>query len=243
MMVLSPSLELLLHPENYDSLVASGVENAEAIVLATPEYANRHIMNLFGKIPGTFAGKAAWLVENQRYYKEGGDGYTLRMEDTKADADKSLKYYLGAFIDLSHTSVQKLLDVHSSNCGAALLNYMDEGKCSLDKAYKICHSAEPEDKALKALKDHSSVTVLGGNTKGLKISDEEKGRLALMFADVTKEVSEQLSLPVVPATFNLRPNNDRKGKLESYSLTYKSPTLNFTGIIQPMGKEVQNGTK
>ena len=242
-MVLTSSYELLLHPENYDALVASGVEKAVAVVLNTPEYANRHIRNLFGVIPGTFAGKAEWLVENQPYYKEGGYGYSLRMEETVEDEDKSLKKYLGSFIGYSHASVQKLFDIYHSKTGAALLSQMDAGDCSLNRAYKICHSAKPEEKALKSLKDHSCVTVLGGNTKGLKLSDEEKGRLATMFAGVTKEVSEQLSLPVVPAAFNLRPNTDRKGKLESYSMTYKSPAFNFTGIIQQNEKEVQNETK
>ena len=243
MMLLSPSLELLLHPEIYHSLIDGGVEKAEAIVLKTPEYANQHIRNLFGVIPNTYTGKAQWTVEHQTYYKEGGPGYTLRMEETAEDEDKSLKKYLGSFIGYSHASVQKLLDIYHSKTGAALLSEMDEGECSLNRAYKICHSAKPGDKELEALKDHSCVTVLGGNTKGLKISDEEKSRLATMFAGVTKEVFEQLSLPVVPAAFNLRPNTDRKGKLESYSLTYKSPALNFTGIIQPKEKEGQNGTK
>ena len=240
MMVLSPSLELLLHPEIYDFLVASGVEETEAIVLRTSEFANRHIRNLFGLIPCTFTGKVKWLVENQIYYKEGGEGYQLRIDETEADKDKSLKKYLGGFIEHCHTDVQKLLDIYHSESGEALLISMDKGESSLNKAYKICNSNGTDDKISQSLKDHACITVLGGNTKDLKLPVEEKNWIARLFAGVTKEVTEQLSLPEVPVAFNLRPNTDRKGKLESYSLTYKTPECNFTGIIQPNKKETQD---
>ena len=243
MMVLTPSFELLLHPEIYDALVASGVEKTEAVIVTTPEDANQHVRNLFGNVPSSATGKAAWLESSQPYYKKGGAGYFLRMDDTKGDDDKSLKAYLGSFIGLSHASVQKLLDISRSDCGAALLHNIDEGKCSIDRAYKICKSDTTDEKVVESLKDHACVNVLGGNTKEYRLPDEEKSRIAQLFAGVTKEVSTQLSLPEIPAAFNLRPNLDRKGKLESYSFTYKAPEGNFTGIYQPKEKEVKHGTE
>ena len=257
MMVLSPSLELLLHPENYDALVASGVEKAEAIVLKTPEYANQHIRNLFGVIPATFTGKAEWAVEHQAYYKEGGPGYSLRMEETVEDEDKSLKKYLGAFIGLSHTSVQKLLDIRNSGCGAALLTNIDEGKCSLDRAYKICKTGvddtddtddsddftldgEPEPEPVVKPKNRS-VAVLGGNTPGHNLEKSAEVTVIMKFAEMAQELAEKLSETSADSACSIKAHKDRKGRLESYSCTHETGDGILTCIFKPNGKEVNNG--
>ena len=254
MMVLSPSLELLLHPENYDALLASEVEEAEAIVLTTPEFANQHIRNLFGVIPATFTGKAEWALEHQAYYKEGGPGYSLRMEETVEDEDKSLKKYLGAFIGLSHTSVQKLLDIRNSGCGAALLTDIDEGKCSLDRAYKICKTGvddtddtddftldgEPEPEPVVKPKNRS-VAVMGGNTPGHNLETGQKVTVMMKFAEMAQELAEMLNETSVESTCSIRAHKDRKGRLESYSCTHETGDGILTCIFKPNGKEVSNG--
>ena len=188
-------------------------------------------------------------MEHQSYYKEGDDGYSLRMEETVDDEDKSLKKYLGAFIGLSHTSVQKLLDIRNSECGAALLTDIDEGRCSLDRAYKICKTGvddtedftadgEPEPEAKPK---NRGVAVMGGNTPGHNLETGQKVTVMMKFAEMAQELAEKLSETSAESACSIKAHKDRKGRLESYSCTHETGDGVLTFIFKPDGKEVNNG--